>query len=517
MYTIGRGYLYMLTDKKKKQAITVSIIYLALAFLGMFFVSLRGLSNLLPVYIINISVDLFGMLTGYVLFICCLFDVQKTGSDERYFLYMLNVTYLGLFTDMIAWLVDGIPGLRIINIIDNTLYYMCMPLDAFFFWHYVISYIRLEDRLKKNIQRILQIGIIVATLDRMINLFTGIFFTVDTNGVYSRSPLYPISMTYAFFTSAATIVLIIVHRKEFTRQKLIPLLLYIFTPTAASIFTLAVFGLSISYGLIMLVLLLIYCIINIDQGRQKAMSDRELHLASAIQEHILPHVFPAFPDHKEFDLYASMDPAKEVGGDFYDFFLTDDDHLAMVIADVSGKGVPAALFMMISKALIKNSLLNGNSPAKALDIVNKQIAESNPESMFVTVWVALLELSTGKGVAANAGHENPFLGRAGGPYEMITYKHDPILGLLEDFSFKEHEFVLNPGDSFFVYTDGVSESENMKKEAFGTTRILETLNASPGASPDQILTAMAENIREFTSGTEPFDDITMLCMQYKGK
>lgn len=250
---------------------------------------------------------------------------------------------------------------------------------------------------------------------------------------------------------------------------------------------------------------------------EKERIGAELDMASKIQGSQLPRMFPPFPDRKEFSLFASMTPAKEVGGDFYDFFMIDEDHMGFVMADVSGKGVPAALLMMVSRVLIKSSLQNGHSPAETLESVNNQLCESNDAEFFVTVWLALLEISTGKGIAANAGHEHPALRRAGGNYELQIYRHSMPVGAMKGIPFKQHAFQLNPGDSFFVYTDGVAEATDSRKELFGTERMLSALNRNPDAAPDQILRNVTTDINSFVDGAEQFDDITMLCFRYLGQ
>lgn len=251
---------------------------------------------------------------------------------------------------------------------------------------------------------------------------------------------------------------------------------------------------------------------------EKERIGAELNMAKDIQAAQLPSTFPAFPGRKEFDIYASMTPAKEVGGDFYDFFLVDDDHLAMVIADVSGKGIPASLFMMISKILIKNRLKAGDSPSAALEKVNNQLIETNniKPKQFVTVWLAVLELSTGKGTAANAGHEHPVLKRADGEYELVEYRHSPPVSLLKKLRFREHDFELKPGDRLFVYTDGVAEAKNIERELFGTDRLLTVLNNDKNASPQQVLENVTDGINAFVGDAEQFDDITMLGFVYNG-
>ncbi len=258
----------------------------------------------------------------------------------------------------------------------------------------------------------------------------------------------------------------------------------------------------------------------IDQVKQvtaeKERIGAELNMATAIQASQLPRLFPAFPNRPEFDIYATMDPAKEVGGDFYDFFLVDDDHIAMVLADVSGKGVPAALFMMVSRVLIKSHLQSGESPAQVLAAVNNQLCDGNDPGFFVTVWLAVLEISTGRGVAANAGHEHPALRRAGGEYALVVYRHSPAVAVMDGISFREHSFELHPGDSVFVFTDGVSEATNAEEELFGTDRMLDALNRQPDADPMTILRNVKEDIDAFVGDAEQFDDITMLCLKYVG-
>ena len=241
----------------------------------------------------------------------------------------------------------------------------------------------------------------------------------------------------------------------------------------------------------------------------------ELELATRIQADMLPNIFPAFPDRKEFDVYASMDPAREVGGDFYDFFMIDDDHLAVTIADVSGKGVPAALFMMVSQILVKNYAMTGRSPSETLEAVNRQICANNREEMFVTVWLGILEISTGILTAANAGHEYPVL-MQNGRFARIKDRHGFVIGGLESARYSEYEILLEPGDKLFVYTDGVPEATSAEKKMFGVDRMLETLNSDTQAEPEQILKNVRAAVNAFVQDAEQFDDMTMLCLEYKG-
>ena len=243
----------------------------------------------------------------------------------------------------------------------------------------------------------------------------------------------------------------------------------------------------------------------------------ELTLATRIQESMLPGIFPAFPERSDFDVYASMDPAKEVGGDFYDFFLVDDDHLALVIADVSGKGIPAALFMMASKIILANHAKMGKSPAEILTDTNALICSNNPEEMFVTVWLGILELSSGKLLAANAGHEYPAMMEPGGQYKLIRDKHGLVIGGMDGIQYKDYELQLRPGTKLFLYTDGVPEASDAQKKLFGTERMLDALNKDPAADPEHTVRAVRAAVEDFAEGAEQFDDITMLSVEYIGK
>ena len=249
---------------------------------------------------------------------------------------------------------------------------------------------------------------------------------------------------------------------------------------------------------------------------EKERIGTELSLATRIQGDMLPNIYPAFPERAEFDIYASMDPAKEVGGDFYDFFLVDDDHLCMVIADVSGKGVPAALFMMASKIILQNNAKMGKSPAQILTDANAAICANNRERMFVTVWLGILEISTGKLTAANAGHEYPALKAADGGFALYTDKHGFVVGGMPGVRYKEYELRLKRGDKLFVYTDGVPEATNAKEELFGTERMLEALNREADAEPEQLLKNVRAAVDGFVEGAVQFDDLTMLCLAYRG-
>ena len=254
---------------------------------------------------------------------------------------------------------------------------------------------------------------------------------------------------------------------------------------------------------------------------QKVTAERErigaeLNVAASIQADMLPSIFPPFPENPMIDLYATMDPAKEVGGDFYDFFMVDDTHLALVIADVSGKGVPAALFMVIAKTLIKNQTSMGKSPAEVFENVNNQLAEGNESCLFVTVWMAIVDLETGDVVVANAGHENPAVCKKDGNFEIMKFKHSPAIATMKGIKYQESVHHLDRGDTIFVYTDGVPEATNAENKMFGEERLEKSLNKYKTLALEDLLPAIRRDVDDFVAGAPQFDDITMLAFRLQG-
>ena len=249
---------------------------------------------------------------------------------------------------------------------------------------------------------------------------------------------------------------------------------------------------------------------------EKERISTELTLANRIQQSMLPNIFPAFPERTEFDIFAQMRTAKEVGGDFYDYFLVDENHLCLVMADVSGKGVPAALFMMASKIILGSCAMLGKSPAEILAMTNQAICSNNTEDMFVTVWLGILDIRTGTLTAANAGHEYPMLMQPDGKFEIVKDRHGLFIGAMEGIKYQEYTLQLQPGAKLFLYTDGVTEATDAEEKMFGMDKTVDALNLNPKASTHEILETVQREIDGFVKEADQFDDITMLCLEYRG-
>ena len=430
--------------------------------------------------------------------------------------------YIG--SHLLRQLMEGFPGTGI-HVALQVVTFLEFVSSAIMAWLFsqLTLYIADPDRHRKLYSQLFQAAIVFHIVLMLVTQFVPLCFYFDDGNIYHRAPGYLLSNLAHVIMLGLDASLLVRRKDKFRRQTRIAFWNYIIAPFAAiiiqaffhdvQIIILATIGAAVYMsGVIMQDLVQKY-------EQQQAEATRigaELSLATNIQAAMLPHIFPAFPMRREFDIYASMDPAKEVGGDFYDYFLIDDDHLGMVIADVSGKGVPGALFMMASKIILQSVAMMGNSPAEILKRTNDAICSNNEAEMFVTVWMGILELSTGRLTAANAGHEFPAFRQPGGVFELYKDKHGFVIGGMEDVKYREYEIRMEPGSKLFVYTDGVVEATSAGKELFGTERMIDALNVDPDASPQEILRNVRASVDGFVKEAEQFDDLTMLCVEYRG-
>ena len=461
--------------------------------------------------------------------ICVLCFLQITASlhfrkdVRRYFqiFFMLIAFYLS--AHLARQLMNGLPGsgvrtaLLIITFAEMvTAGFMTHMLSML-----VLAVSKAEKRAKLYTAMLfilLCLHVILLTVGSVFNLI----YYFDAANVYHRASGYLLSNISPLLMLAINLVLLIRYRRNIDRLAKTAFWNYIIAPIVAIAIQ------SVSYGIQFIIIATVgpavymFSIIMKNQNEQYEKQQREnsrieteLNMASGIQADMLPNIYPAFPERSEFNIYATMNPAKEVGGDFYDFFLVDDDHLCMVMADVSGKGVPAALFMMASKIILANNAMMGKSPAQILNDTNAAICSNNREEMFVTVWLGILEISTGKLTAANAGHEYPSLRHADGTFEIFKDKHGFVIGGMDGTQYKEYELMLEPGSKLFLYTDGVPEATDEEGNMFGVERMLAALNSESEADPAQTVKNVRAAVDAFVNRAEQFDDLTMLCLEYK--
>ena len=442
----------------------------------------------------------------------------------RYFQFFFGMVMLYIGSHLARQLMDGMPGagVRCFLVVMTLMEFLVSAMMAFLF-SLLTLFVANPDKHRRAFLRLFQGVLLAHTALMIVSQFTGLCYYFDGANTYHRSSAYLLSNLAHIVMLGVDVFLLLRWRDNINPRVRPAFWAYIIAPFAA--IAVQAFFHDVQLIILATVAAAVYMSMVIMRDQMEKYEQQheaatrmgaELSMATAIQASQLPRLFPAFPNRPEFDIFASMTPAKEVGGDFYDFFLIDSDHIGLVMADVSGKGVPAALFMMVSRVLIKSHLQNGETPGEALSNVNEQLCEGNEAELFVTVWAAVLQISTGKGVAVNAGHEHPALRRADGEYELITYRHSPAVATMDGIRFREHEFEMRPGDSLFVYTDGVAEATNAQNELFGPERTLAALNRDPGATPKEILSNVMSGIDAFVAGAEQFDDITMLCFKYIG-
>ncbi|MBR0217846.1 MAG: SpoIIE family protein phosphatase [Clostridia bacterium] len=461
--------------------------------------------------------------------VCSLCIMQITSSIHlrkeirRYFqiFFLLIIVYIS--AHLARQLMDGLPGTGV-----RTALYIVTFLEvlAAGFMAHMISMLVLSVAKVKNAKPLfiaLGVLLILHTALLIVGWCTGQIYYFDEGNVYQRAPLYVLSNVCPLFMLLIDVVLLLRCCKEVDRRVKSGFWVYMIAPIAAIVVQSAFYGVQLIIFATVGAAVYMFSVIVQNQNeayeKQQVESSRietELTMASSIQADMLPSIYPAFPERPEFDIFASMDPAKEVGGDFYDFFLVDENHLGLVMADVSGKGVPAALFMMASKIIIANNTMLGKSPAKVLTDANNAICANNREGLFVTVWLGILDMCTGKIVAANAGHERPAVMHAGGDFELIDDPHGFAIGGMEGMRYKEYEFTLNAGDKLFLYTDGVPEATNAEDKLFGKERMLKALNAVKDETPQGVLKGVRRSVDDFVQEAEQFDDLTMLCVVYRG-
>ena len=457
------------------------------------------------------GVDTMGALICAALFYGC---IKQDGDGSRIF-RILIVLVCSCFTvnEVMIYVLTAVPEHTVTGFIFCMLSKLLDLALIYLFYLYVKATLGFEGKFAKIVDKLIPVLLVVQLIIQFSNVFLPVTFFVGADGYHVTSIAF-LEEVFLVVTSVLTTILIFMSKNPFHQKAAV--LTFIFLPLVEYVFLGGTFGEASQYGIVLMSLIVMYCVIFNFKSSKLAATETELNMATEIQTSMLPSTFPAFPDRSEFDIYASMDPAKEVGGDFYDFFLIDDDHLATVIADVSGKGVPAALFMMSSKILLNDHATIGGSPAEILERVNKLVYANNKAHMFVTVWLGILEISTGKLTSASAGHEYPMI-NVNGKYELLKDKHGLAIGAMPNSKYKDTEITLKKGDSVFVYTDGVAEATDANNELFGTDRTLEALNAiQAGVSQKEILAGVRSAVDAFVKEAPQFDDLTMLGLKYFG-
>ena len=503
-------------NKRVNKAVMAGLIFTIAAAVVNFTLTYFFSEPRLLYYRLDIGIDAMGAMVSAALYFGYM---RQEGRGANYFRGMNLLVSLGFLCNELMYLTIDEPRFSVYCFIFCLICKLTDLAMVLCFYKYIRSAFDYKHKMIKYADKIVPILTIPQAILILSNIFYPVTFMFDEYGKYVEISTFEWTEDiFLLFIEIITIIVII--KSDNSRSmKFAAMLFIIFSlvqSIAVNIVGVGSFGNAGQYGMILIPLIVIYCIIFNSQSALLAATEAELNLATDIQTSMLPSIFPPFPTRKEFDLYASMDPAKEVGGDFYDFFMIDDDHLGIVIADVSGKGVPSALFMMSSKILIAEHATMGGTPADILARVNNSIIATGNTKMFVTVWLGVAELSTGKVITANGGHEYPMI-NVNGQYELYEDKHGIALGVLENAKYINHEFTLKKGDSIFVYTDGVAEATNADNVLFEEERVLDALNAMPkDASQEEVLKGVHMAVDEFVKTAPQHDDLTMIGFKYFG-
>ncbi len=472
---------------------------------------------------IHIALELWSAVFCGIAILCVLVSRSQDKVKSRLLICQLTgLALLNLF-EMQAYYFRGNTSdigyymVRISNFMYFLLNHIVLLFAAFYICHRMVKRTSKGTEFTRwSVCILCWIGMVLLILSRIFGFY---YAFDDQNRYYRLNGSYWLMLGIQFVAIIILTVYTILHWKRFKTLEKIAYLSYEVLPVVAIIFQAFIYGISLVTFATTFSILLMFVVYEMEYS-EVVVSEREriqaeLLLAKSIQTSLLPHPFPLFPDRKEFDIYAMMDPAREVGGDFYDFFLIDDDHLCMVIADVSGKGIPAALFMTISKTILRNCAMQGQSASEILARTNTGLLQDNNTGMFVTAWLGILEISTGKFSCVNAGHEYPVIMRNGGRFEIFKDTHSFVLGGMEDMVYKEYSLQLGHGDRLFLYTDGVPEATDRDNQMYGTERMINALNINPGARPEDLLNTVRDDITAFVKEAEQFDDLTMVCMEFK--
>lgn len=472
-------------------------------------------------------INLIVISAGLGICLLCILQISKSPINRQvrnYFMKFMWMVIIFMSMHLVRQMFDGHggKGIRTLIVSATFLEFLAAGIMSGMLLLMILNTAVPEERVRLYM-RICMVILVLHICLIVISQFTDLFYYFDETNTYHRSRMYLLSNLAPLLMIAQGIYMLIRYRSHFEKPAARAYWTYLLAPFVAMIiqafYSEIQFVIFATVGGAVYMFSVISYVLILRYEKQKLESSRietELSMATRIQADMLPNIFPAFPERKEFDVYATMTPAKEVGGDFYDFFLVDEDHLGMVMADVSGKGVPAALFMMASKILIQNYTIMYKDPKAALEAANEQICNNNREEMFVTVWLGILDIRTGVLTAANAGHEYPVIKSPGGQFELYKDKHGFVVGGMPGVKYTEYEIKLEKGSVLFVYTDGVAEATDADNNLFGASRILEALNAKECTTPVDVIERVDGAVRTFVKAEPQFDDLTMLCFKYNG-
>ncbi|MBR3225667.1 MAG: serine/threonine-protein phosphatase [Atopobiaceae bacterium] len=437
-------------------------------------------------------------------------SMRQEGSGSREFRILTAFVSAGFLANGLMFFMGSALGRATLFFVFAMTSKLLDLVMIYFFYRYVRITLDFKGKLATVADKGIPILTATQTLVTLTNIFYPLTFWVDESTVYHATGVFWVEDVCLIVASFVTTILII--RSKSPGNQKAAALIFIFLPLFNYFTTPGEFGNASNYGMILMSLVIVYCLIFNEKSEKLVSTQTELDTAAGIQASMVPSIPPAG---ETFELHASMNTAKEVGGDFYDCFMIDSNRLCILIADVSGKGMPAALFMMRGTTVIKDNALIRNSTSEILTAANARLCENNDEDMFITAWIGILDTRTMMLQYTNAGHNYPVLLRRGKPCEPVKKTHGLFLAGFDSMQYKHNELKLEPGDRLFLYTDGVTEAHDPVNALYGEDRLNEVLESTRQSPGDQVLNSVFEDIKVFSREAPQFDDITMVVLTIK--
>ena len=500
----------MIKKLKENRAIFGLVFIIAAALFVLAFSTPFFTEKRLAPYLYNAGIDSIGALICAALYYGCL---RQDEPGIRLFRTLIVLVCSCFVVNEVACFTVSVPEYR------NVCFAFCLLsklLDLamiYLFYLYVRETLGLEGKLANIAKILIPVLLIIQAIVLLANIITPVTFTITAEGAYQNTDLSLIEDIALAVTSVLTTVMILMSHNPFSQKA--AALTFIFLPLIEYAVIGAHFGEASQYGIILMSLIIMYCVISIVKSKILEATQTDLQIASKIQTDALPPAAPEFEDHPAVNLRCSMNTAKEVGGDFYDYFPIDENRVCFLIADVSGKGTPAALFMMTAKTMIKDYALTHGSTAEIFTAVNARLCENNEEGMFATAWIGILDARTMTLQYTNAGHNYPVLLRRGKTCEPLETVHGLFLAGLEFTEYRQDEIVLEQGDRLFLYTDGVTEAHDRTNALYGMERLESVLESTKDSPGEQVLGSVLDDINGFAKGAPQFDDITMVVLSIR--
>lgn len=495
-------------------------LFMAIMFAVIIIVCINcGLDHVERPRLFNIGYNLIAFLASAVLYLCCALDGMQQDEDRRIFMWIIVCNFTAMGIDSVSYALDSLVQYRSANVIITPwMYGLDWIISYLILRYFAIAFNLIKEPIAGLIVKVASVGAVIGVVLALANYFVPVYYRVDENSVFIYEDLH--FLCYAFPIVIAFVILAgaIGYRKKIQIKQFAAAVLYSVLTIGLILVSEFVSMFYINYAVTFLMLLFMYILVNIDRGNKTVVVKQEIGAARRIQTGILPSLKPDYDNVPEFDIYATMLPANEVGGNFYDFFMMDNRYLALVMGNVAGSGVGAALFMAAAKTMIHMRTQLGGSPDEALAGVNRQIIETSEESMEVDLWLGIVDLCTGHLKYSNANHANPVMlcNENGNRFAYDENIPDPPLGRNIDSTYTCYELDLKVGDSIFIY-DGLSEISKDKQDA---VEILRVLNKNKDMSNEQICGKMHESVENSLGDRQQKEDIAMLMYtlkQYKAE